>query len=109
MRCLHKTSCNALVGPWTPIEDRHLIPDPHAGSTMAARARLPRSHGRRPDLRVPGVCRNPSAADDRSLSAEHLAGSIHDFLANVRVVYSAVGPGDRSSTAHLDFYRLAFG
>ncbi len=44
---------------------------------LAADARLPRHHGRRADLCVSGVRETPSTARGRSVSAKHLAGSIH--------------------------------
>ncbi len=65
-----------------------LSPCSAAGDALAAHARLPRPHGRRADLRVSGIREAPSAAHGRSLSAKHLAGSIHVVFAPVCVVSS---------------------
>src|ERR1700681_4986485 len=91
MPSLHKTSGNALVEPRVSIEIHHSCPCPDAGDALAAHAWLPRPHGRRADLCISGVLEAPSTAHGRSLSAKHLAGSIHIVFASVCVVYWATG------------------
>ncbi len=69
------------------IEIRHPLRCPDAGDALAAHAWLSRPHGRRADLCVSGAGEAASAARDRPLSAEHLAGSIHVVFASVCVVH----------------------
>ena len=109
MRSLHKTSCNALVEPWDPIEDRDPCPRPDAGDALAARAWLPRSRRRRAALCVSSSRANPPPAHGGSISAEYFAGSIHDLFPCLCVVYWLAGPGQCGSVAHRAFHGLAFG
>src|ERR1700674_3638445 len=107
MPSLHKTSGNALIEPRVSSEIRHPCPD--ACDALASHAWLPRPHRGRADLCISSVGEASSATHGRSLSAKHLAGSIHIVFASVCVVYRATGIGECGSTAHLGFYRLVLG
>src|ERR1700721_4497967 len=109
MLSLHKTSANAFVQPRVSSEIRHPFACPDARDDLAPHAWLPRPHGGGADLCISSVGEAPSTTHGRSLSAKHLAGSIHIVFASVCVVYRATGIGECGSTAHLGFYRLVLG
>src|ERR1700719_4736053 len=94
MVSLHKTSGNALVEPRISIEIRRPFPCAVAGDALVGSTWLPRPHGRRADLRVPGNRETSPSARGRSLSAKHLAGSIHIVLATVCVVRRFIRVGE---------------
>src|SRR5258706_15333202 len=99
MRCLHKTSFNALVEPQVPIADPHPIPCLDASDALAAHAWLPRTHGRRADLCVSGTRPAVSNTQGRSIFAKYFAGSIHYLLASVCLVYRLIWTGECGPTA----------
>src|SRR5271167_394997 len=109
MPSLHKTSGNALVEPRISIEIRRCSPCPDAADALVGSAWLPRPRRRRADLWISGVREASSRAHGGSLSAKHLAGSIHVVFASVCVVYWATGIGECGQAAHSGLYRLVPG
>src|SRR5271167_2829932 len=109
MRSLHKTSGNALVEPRISIEIRRCSSCPDAADALVGSAWLPRPHRRRADLCVAGIREAPPATYGRSLSAKHLAGSIHVVFASVCVVYRVTGIGECGQAADPGFYGLVSG
>src|SRR5258708_4192719 len=109
MPSLHKTARHALVEPLVSSEIRNTLTCPDAGGVLVGAPWLSRPHGGRADLCISGVCEASSATHSRSVSAKHLAGSIHFVFAAVRVLYWVTGIGERGSTAHPGFYRLVLG
>ena len=106
--CLHKISPNAHVEHGDSIEVHGPCPRLHGGDALVGSAWLPRSYRRRADLRVSSAGATASAARDRFISAEHLAGSIHGVFPFLCRVHRFTGFGKCRAAAHPAFYGLAF-